>query len=536
MYRVLFILIFSGFCLAGLSQIRPGIKQRPLTTVSILHIEPEQPVEGMPVIVYFRFTNRTSTALSGWIGADINSGTGVPGKSAVDWEVKELNPGQYIDGAVFVRAPNAGINRLIRVFYYTTKTVINDQVSKSQPMFEMGQQSLNIAALLSFNLTQFKINHTRARTTDTDYGSLYVSVNDKPVMQPASKFLGNYEDGTYIFTTDGDRAAMSLQRKQAMASSINAQQQVTFTSYSVGNPKINNVFDSGPFAVVPEINSIIKPAFFIYNGGSIANSDDFLKGFAEATANPQLFNGPRPGRAGWFDAMRILCPPLNVIGACDGFVVADSMMIQTNDLFEITGTGNASITRNFDSEEFASQIGCGNTSNYQVDCQLKRLSHAGSMEVYSPIYASVTSKQKINMLSSLKNYSDIVWQQIETIADDGSFIMTPDPSYGVILGRNQYIAPDEITRPLLVILRGIQPQVVIDNDQYDIFEGSELRKVTAIIQLIPGQKMMNPNIYNNYNRTTTGQEANPPTPPAPTEQKTTPKKIVSRAKSTTVQQ
>ena len=57
-----------------------SIAQRPqtlaVTTISqpnitILRTEPEQPIEGMSVIVYFRFYNPAETSLSGWIGADM---------------------------------------------------------------------------------------------------------------------------------------------------------------------------------------------------------------------------------------------------------------------------------------------------------------------------------------------------------------------------------------------------------------------------------------------------------------------------------
>jgi hypothetical protein len=507
---LLFFVLLKNICS---SQIHGGIKDRPQSSVEILHVEPEQPVEGMPVIIYFRFYNRTSSNLSGWIGADINSLTGTPGQSSVDWEVKDLPSEQYVDGAVFVRAPNAGINRLIRVFYYNTKTVNDGHVSKSQPMFRMGEQSLDVAALISFSLKQFRVNHTRARSTDTDYGSLYVSKNDQPVMQPCSKFLGNLQDGLFSFNSDQDRQAMASMNKQL---TLNQAYSVAATSFATQQQQaiLNNVFDSGPFAVVPDRNSVIKPVFFIYNGGSVVNTNDFLKGFAEATANPQLFNGPRPGRATWFDVMRVLCPPLNVVGACDGFVVADSMLIQSNDLFNVTGTGNAVYQRNFSSEEFASQTGCGNTSNYDVECVTKRISHAGMMENVSPIYTSVTANQRINLFSNISNSQDIVWQRVETIASDGSFTTTADPAYGYVES-NKYVAPADVPRSLLVILRGVRPQLVIDNDEYDVFAGSELRLVTAIVQLIPGQRIMNPVIFNTRPDAQT-EPTPPPTPPTPT--------------------
>lgn len=465
--------------------IRTDVTTKVQSSVSILHTEPDQPVEGMPVIVYFRFTNRTTSNLSGWIGADINSGTGVPGVSQVDWEVRDLPPQQYTDGAVFVRAPDAGLNRSIRVFYYQTKTNTNNQVSKSAPMYIIGEQTINISALLNFQLETFKINHTRARSTDTDYGSLFVSLNDQAVMQPASNFLGNLQDGIYNYNKDEFSYQLAL--KQAFMN-------------SGGNevPKVNRIFDSGPFAVVPGSNATIKAAYFVYNGGSITNSDDFLKGFAEATASPALFNGPRPGRTAWFDVMRVLCPPLNVVGACDGFVVADSMLIQTNDLFNITGTGKAQFNRKFNSEEFASQIGCGNTSNYEVNSKISRLSNANSM-LNSPIFPSVTANRTIQLSRSRLNNIPVVWQRLETISSNGDFITTTDAAtYGYVSG-DSYHAPSEIKKPLLIILRGISPQTVINSSTYNVFSGSSLKNVTAIIQLIPGSGIII-NRYNQYQR------------------------------------
>src|SRR5207253_3331328 len=114
---------------------------------------------------------------------------------------------------------------------------------------------------LSFSLTKFRINHTRARTTDTDYGSLYVSMNDKAVMQPASKFLGNFEDGDYSFNTPQDKQIMTA---QLMNNMLQAQSSPYFANISSSSqmiqlqPILNNIFDTGPFAVVPGINSVIK--------------------------------------------------------------------------------------------------------------------------------------------------------------------------------------------------------------------------------------------------------------------------------------
>lgn len=196
-----------------------------------------------------------------------------------------------------------------------------------------------------------------------------------------------------------------------------------------------------------ENNSILRIAYFVYNGGSIANSNEFLKGFAEATANPALFKGARPGRKAWFDALRVLCPMLNIAGACDGFVVGDSMMIQTNDLFNNTLFGNARFSRRFNSEEFASQIGCGNTSDYEVLSSTKRLSSANdAYNNFSQVYPSVTASQKLNIFSAKEYKTPISWKTLETIDAMGNFIPANDPSYGYMTG-NIYNAPQRLQNP-----------------------------------------------------------------------------------------
>ncbi len=481
---ILVLLVLAGMNCP--SQIRINqVNQKVSTEVSILHIEPEQPVEGMPVIVYFRFTNRGSAPLTGWIGAEIHSGSGAPGVSQVDWEVKDLPPNQYTDGAVFVRAPDAGLNRLTRVFYYAIKKLENGQISKSSPQYGIGEYTINISALLRFRLETFRINHTRARTTDTNYGSLYVSLNDQPVMQPASSFLGDCRDGTHEFNKNESMYTAAMIK--------------TFGNSGGSQfPVVNQVFDSGPFAVVPGVNATVKITYFIYNGGSITNTEEFLKGFAEATANQGLLNGPRPGRAAWFDIMRVLCPPLNIIGACDGFVVADSMLIQTNDLFNISGNGNVSFNRKFNSEEFASQIGCGSTSDYDVYSKISRLSNPGA-DVISPIYSSVTANRTLQISGTGFHNRPVTWQKMETISADGAFITVTDPAYGYVSG-DKYHAPPGIKKPLLVIVRGTSPQTVINSNTYSVFSGSSFKNVTAIIQLIPGTQMNNIRAKQPYQR------------------------------------
>jgi hypothetical protein len=480
--RLFFVIVLLP--IACIAQIRTPVRSAVQPTVSILHIEPEQPVEGMPMLIYFRFTNNSADgrSLTGWIGGDINSGTGQPGTSTNDWEVTDLANKQSIDGAISVKAPDAGINRLVRIFFYETKNVTGGNITKSLPIYNMGQRNINVAAIITFKLENFIIRHTRARTTDTDWGSLYVSLNDQPAMTPCSYFLGDFENGSFEF---------------------NPVKEINIGAIGTGTSKTR--FESDPIIVIPGINSIVRTSYFMYNGGSIVNSDEFLKGFANATANPDLFKGPRPGREAWFDLLRVLCPAFTFTGACDGFVVGDSMMIQTNDLFNNTLYGNARFSRRFNSEEFASQIGCGNTSDYEVISSTKRISSAtDSYNGNSPVYTSITASHKLNLLSSNISASSITWQRIETIDAGGNFIPVNDPSYGYVTG-SIYNAPAQITKPVLVILRGTCTRYWVNGNSYDVFAESQLGHATAIVQLIPGQQKINPAKFNTYESKNTNQ-------------------------------
>lgn len=111
---------------------RPGVNSVVQPTITILHTEPEQPIEGNPVLIYFRFTNNDiqGRSLTGWIGADINSGIGAPGISVADWAVIDLPKKHYIDGAISVQAPVAGTDKKIRVFFYETKNTVNGSLTK----------------------------------------------------------------------------------------------------------------------------------------------------------------------------------------------------------------------------------------------------------------------------------------------------------------------------------------------------------------------------------------------------------------------
>ncbi len=263
----------------------------PQPAVTILNTEPEQPIEGKLVTIYFRFYNPTDNPLTGWIGAEMYSGTGAPGKSVVDWPIKDLGNKQSVDGAIMVRATDAGIQKKLRVFFYETQQKNNTSIIKGAPKHVIAEKDINIAALINFRLNTFTINHTRARTTDSDFGSLYAAVDGQPVMQPASIYMGEFKDGTYPFGgIDANKTKLSI-------------------------------LETGPIALVPGLNSNVHIAYTIYNGGGVVEHYNFLKGYAEATANPALFHGPRPGTNTAFEIFKKLVLPFSAIGACDGLVV-----------------------------------------------------------------------------------------------------------------------------------------------------------------------------------------------------------------------
>lgn len=445
--------------LASMAQ-RPqtlAITSIPQPNVTILRTEPEQPIEGMSLTVYFRFYNPAETSLSGWIGADINSGTGMSGKSQIDWPVQELGNKQVIDGAIMVNATDAGVGKKLRVFFYETQEIHpGSAIVKSTPKYQVAEKEINIAALINFRLNNFTINHTRARSTDSDFGSLYAVVNDNPVMQPASVFMGNFQDGTYSF------------------GGINADKK-----------KLINL-DTGPIALVPGINSSLYIAYTIYNGGGVAERDNFLRGYAEATANPVMFHGPRPGTSTAIEVLKKIFLPLSIIGACDGLVVMDTLTIQSNNIFTNTSAlqGYTEFTKRYNSEAYASQAGCGNTSDYTVNSNIIRLSKPGNDNYSTPrVFININAEKKIN----LEGVSfPIMWQSMETIDKDGNLEQVNDPAYGFI-SNNQFNAPHQVDKQLLVILRGslLTSQVTDDNSLNNLNKGP-LKQVTAIVQLVPG--------------------------------------------------
>ena len=481
------LLFLSVLFLLGCTLIQGQITAKPHNIavqpyVTILHTEPDQPVEGMPLIIYFRLTNNNlnGSTLNGWIGADINSGTGYPGISSGDWQVINLPNKEYIDGAVWLKTPDAGINRLIRVYFYQTQQPSGTGVTKSPPLYEIGQQTINIGALLNYKLENFKINHTRARSTDTDWASLFVSQDGQPVMQSTALYLGDFQDGTYPF-----------KGKDAE-----------------GNQQ--NSMETGPFTIVPGNNSTLRISYFIYNGGSIEDRKGFLNGFASATADPSLFHGKRPGKSTLFTAMRVLNPFFLIMGACDGFVVGDTMVIQSNDLYSNTFMGNVDFSRRFNTEAYASQAGCGNTSDYEVFSNMKKISTPTNPRYgYKPGW-SVHDGGKLEFDPRLK-MTLTSWQRLETIGPSGEFITVTEPAYGYISGLT-YHAPAQISKPMLVIIRGNRSQFQVEGNDLNVLADGPLGKVTQIVQLLPGPQIMNPNIYNDYTppKPETEKKVNPP--------------------------
>ena len=450
-----------------------AIAQRPQTlavttipqpNISILRTEPEQPIEGMPLTVYFRFYNPAEAALSGWIGADINSATGTPGKSKTDWPVKELGNKQYVDGAIMVNTTDAGAGKKLRVFFYETReTYSGGAIVKSTPKYEIAEKEINIAALINFRLTNFTINHTRARSTDTDFGSLYAVVNDHPVMQPASVFMGNFQNGTYVFGgTNADKK------------------------------KLTNL-ETGPIALVPGINSNLYIAYTIYNGGGIAETNNFLRGYAEATANPVMFHGPRPGTNTAIEVFKKLFLPLSIIGACDGLVVMDTLTIQSNGIFANTLSGEKEFSKRYNTEEYASQAGCGNTSDYTVNSKILRLSKPTNDQYFTPlVFININADKKVNLYTPL----NVAWQHIETMDKDGNLEQVNDRAYGFIT-KDLFNAPALIDKQRLVILRGSVipwqatdgyslPSQAADDNSLNTLNNGPLKQVTAIVQLVPG--------------------------------------------------
>ncbi len=465
--------------------------------VSILHMEPAQPVEGKNLLVFFRFTNSNpnGTTLNGWIGADINSGTGYPGHSTGDWEVINLAPNAYVDGAVWMKTPDAGMNRLVRVYFYQEQHINGNQVVKSPPLYTIGEQNIHIAAELQFSLESFKINHTRARSTDTDYGSLYVVRDGQPVMKPTAIYLGNFEDGTFPF----------------QAANTNSDPNVLSTKK----------LTTEPFTIVPQQNSTIAISYFMINVGAIEDQKDFLERMATATANPEVFKVSH-GSSALLTFARVLNPFFYILGACDGLVVAERKDIQTNE-FYYNQYGNADFTERYNSEVFASQAGCGNTSDYEVNSKMKKISAPlDGRYNYSP-GLKVHQNSKIDIEKLKMAY--FTWERMETIAADGSFITTNDAAtYGFMTG-TIFHAPAEVSSSKLVIMRGHRPRFLKGVDPLTAENDMSTEPVTLVIQLLPGAQQMNPKIYTDMTVPTSGKEKQPSPPPTGTESKPTLMKV-----------
>ena len=482
-------------------------------SVTILRTEPEQPVEGKPLIVFFRFTNNNinGNALNGWIGADISSGTGYPGISDGDWKIIEMPNKSSVDGAVWLKTPDAGSNRTLRVFFYETSQPSGMNVIKSQPLYGIGEQQINIAALLNYSLETFTVNHTRARSTDTNFGSLYVAKNEQGVMQPVAVFMGDFQDGTYPFIA---------KQKDQPESAINT----TYVAYS--NPGSGNIanqlemqkqqymlmsagkemLQSGPFAIIPQQNVLLKISYFIYNGGSIEDHDGFLKGFAQATADPSLFQGKRPGSSDLFTAMRILNPFFNIIGACDGFVVGETLNMESDDLYSNTRNGNVIFENNYTGEAYESQVGCGNTSNYTVISRMEKISNPTDKKYNYDPGLTAYSGGRIN-LKEKSNYF-FTPQRLETISAEGNLRAVTDPAYGY-LAEWVYHAPSNISSSRLVVIRGNRHQLTIKGDELEALADKPKEEMTIIIQLLPGQLTMNPGLYNTQPSTTMEMKPKP---------------------------
>jgi hypothetical protein len=461
------IFLLPLLCLAQKIMRAQGTAQMPF--VSILRTEPQQPIEGHMVTVYFRFYNPTNETVTGWIAAEIHSGSSAPGRSPIDWPIKELGGQQSIDGAVMVTATDAGAQKRLRVFFYDTQQDAgNGSIQKSQPKFIIAENDMNIAALVNFRLENFTINHTRARTEDTDYGSLYASVNEQPVMEPISVFMGNFKDGTYPF-------------REEIQNNNNLQNMVTPTSQNL---------ETGPIALVPGINNDLRITYSIYNGGGIYNKNEFLKGYAAATANPELFHGARSGDNKAIEVLKKLIFPLSAIGACDGLVAVNNVTIQSNGIFNNNQISEQIFNDRFNSEAYASQTGCGNTSDYSVRSSILRLSKARSGQPLAslvPIYTNITSGRTIKLNETVPHLGQYTsWQRLDVIDNNGNFVNTNDAAYGYI-ANNIYHAPGQVTRPLLVIIRGICTMPMYpSNNPLNHLNNGQLSQTTAIVQLMPG--------------------------------------------------
>jgi hypothetical protein len=423
--------------------------------VQILQIEPQLPVEGQPVTIYFRFSNNSpggGLVLNGWVGAEINSGTSSPSQSAIDWPVTNLANNQWVDGAINVVAPSAGMQRTIRLFFYQTQSRASDAtLTKSAPQYGVGDRMTDIACYFLFSLDKFIVKHTRARTTDTDYGALYATLNGQPAMQPLGVFLGNFKNGTFPMRgTDASGKPVSL--------------------------------ISAPISVVPGRAASLDVAYSIYNGGGIADQSKFILSMAQALTTPKLFDGAGAGHTNWETAVQVLNPFFNILGGCDGLTALDSITRDISGFFLSTQQTSQSFERDFNSEAYASQTGCGNTSNYTVLSSVTRLTSDGigqaavnqvalSAELLNGTGSNITpSVTMINRYvgpgSQVTLPTGILWQSIQTLDDNGNFMNVSDPAYGYING-TIYQAPAQWTKPLLVVLRGAansnQPQMENNN-------------------------------------------------------------------------
>jgi len=112
------------------------------------------------------------------------------------------------------------------------------------------------------------------------------------------------------------------------------------------------------------------------------------------------------------------------------------------------------------------------------------------------------------------------WQRLETIGPNGEFITVNDSKYGFISGFT-YQAPAQITKPMIVIVRGNRSQLLVEGNSINFLADGPLGQVTQIIQLLPGTQKKNPDIYNNYT---------PPDPVTEKKEKPPPKPVKPRLK------
>lgn len=334
------------------------VASEPLPELALDGVEPERPVEGQPAVIRFSLRNPGTRRLNGYVAAVIHSRHAT--MNVGEWALVDVAPGnqETVHGALSFVAPRGGKDIEYDLVYFEGYSYRQGGEFMSRtptPPLVRVRGRMEIATHYRARLDAFKPVEARSRQKDTLYASIGSAVN-REATYTTTAFLGDFGDANRWMPISG------VDPK--------------------GRPI--DTLDTDTAEMVQSANSKLRIAYSLMNRGTSGQETarEVMNAISEAT-NAFLSVVYPQASDGWNKA-HDFTTRLNgwMTGTCDGPVAVENLELDWNKLDAETwplnepdipfATRSWTVEAHHGGQDYASQIGCGATSNYDVRYTIRR--------------------------------------------------------------------------------------------------------------------------------------------------------------------